>query len=703
MHRKLRFQFLVALAIAGSLLAGCSRVPRDDAKDWPGYGRTAKQQFYSPLGEITQSNVGSLGLAWSMDLESGNSVTQPIEVDGVLYFAQGLSVVHAVDAATGKLLWRYDPGAAEKAGLNLRLGWGVRGIAWWDGKIYTGTQDGRLIAIDAKSGKPVWSVQTFPHENPAYISGAPRVFDGRVIIGFGSSTGASRGYVSAYDASDGHLVWRFFTTPGDPSKGFENKAMEMAAKTWAGEWWKFGGGAHVWNAIAYDEETDTVFIGTGSPYPWNRKIRSADKGDNLFICSIVALSGKTGAYKWHYQTVPGDTWDFDATMDIELADIDIDGKPRKVIMQAPKNGFFYVIDRITGKLISAEPIAKTTWATKIDLRTGRPVEVPGARFENGKPVEIWPTSLGAHNWIPMAHSPRTGLVYIPVADTGFLYGDGPPGWKMPSDRRQDDSSNSIQLIGMPEGKTPKPVSGRLLAWSPAQQKLVWSINFPTYLNGGILATGGDLVFQGSIDGSFKAYAANNGKSLWSFDGRAPIIAPPISYEVNGRQYVTVLTGLGMAYPINAALLLGKLADNYGMDPRSEPRRVLTFAIGGKATLPPRPVAPPAATDPGFKDNAAADQRGAIAFFTHCSICHGSLAVGSGHAPDLRRSPIPVSREAFTSIVKDGVLVPRGMPNFAEFPPEKIEDLRQYIRSRAAQLRQGSVAVKPPPRGVAPGM
>lgn len=296
-----------------------------------------------------------------MDLEPGNPVTGPLAVAGVLYFANSYSIVHAVDAVTGKLLWKYDPKAAEASGHKLRQGWGSRGIAWWNGRIYTGTQDGRLIAIDAKSGKPVWSTMTVGKDDVRFISGQPRAFDGKIVIGHrGADVGSIRGYVTAYDAATGKQLWRFYTVPSNPADGFESAALAMAAKTWAGEWWKYGGGGTVWNSITYDKESDTVYLGTGNGAPWNRKIRSAGKGDNLFLCSIVALDAKTGAYKWHYQVNPGESLDFNASMDMKLADTTIGSQPRKVLLTAPKNGFFYVLDQTNGKLISAEKYVKAT-------------------------------------------------------------------------------------------------------------------------------------------------------------------------------------------------------------------------------------------------------------------------------------------------------------------------------------------------------
>jgi quinohemoprotein ethanol dehydrogenase len=632
-----------------------------DGGDWPGYGRTFGEQHYSPATQIDQTNIGRLGLIWSMDLAvTENSVTQPIAVDGVLYFATGHSIVRAVDVLSGHLLWRYDPKAAEKAGLNLRIGWGSRGIAWWNKKIYTGTTDGRLIAIDCKTGKPIWSVQTFNKDTAGYISGAPRVFNGRVIIGFGGDVGN--------------------TVPGDPAAGFENEAMSMAAQTWSGDWWRFGGGGTVWNAMAYDPETDTIYLGIGEGYPHNRRIRSEDRGDNLFTSSIVALDGKSGNYKWHYQVNPGDTWDYDAVMDIELANIIVNGTPRKVLMQAPKNGFYYVIDRVTGKLISAQPFAKVTWASRIDLNTGRPIEKPGAHYPNGTTAEIWPSEMGAHQWMPMAYSPKTQLTYIPVNELGEKFSDNGidlKNWVPQTDRSQSGDINGD--IGAGLG------TGVLLAWNPASQKAVWKVRHPTTINGGVMATAGDIVFQGTIDGTFKAYAAASGKPLWSFAAQAPIVAAPISYEVQGIQYVTVLTGMGTGAGIFASMTAG--AEKYGIDPRSQSRRVLTFALDGKATLPPATPPPrESVEDPQFKPDPLRAAAGEAIYNAHCAVCHGVSTIAATHAPDLRRSAIPLSADAFANIVRGGAFVANGMPVFGELTDEQLANLRQYVRTEAQKIR-----------------
>jgi quinohemoprotein ethanol dehydrogenase len=657
-------------------------IDKVNGDDWPAFGRTYGEQHFSPLDGINDDNVGKLGLVWSMDLEPGNSATGPIEVGGVLYFARFYSVVTAVEAATGKLLWTYDPRAPEASGARLRQGWGSRGIAWWDGKVYTATQDGRLIAIDGKTGKPVWSVQTLDKGDPRFISGPPRAFDGKIIIGnAGADEAAIRGYVTAYDATTGKQLWRFWTVPGDPKEGFENPAMAMAAKTWAGDWWTKGGGGTVWNAITYDRDSDTIYLGTGNGSPWNRKLRSDGKGDNLFLCSILALDAKTGVYKWHYQINPGESWDFNAAMDMELADLTIEGRQRKVLMTAPKNGFLYVIDRLTGKLISAKPFVPVTWAKGIDIASGRPIENPGIRYESGT-ATFSPTPVGAHSWLPMAFSPQSGFVYIPAIELEATYDDRgitPQNWKRKGGLALDYGVNSS--IAFPKGREDSASS--LVAWDPVRQKEVWRVPTPIHFNGGVMATAGNLVFQGQMDSQFNAYDAQTGQRLWSFDARAPVIAPPISYRVNGRQYVTVLTGNG-----TSGGFLGAALKRYGIDYRSQARRVLTFALGGTMTLPPKqPYVAEAVDDPAFKADAAAETRGGATYNTRCVVCHGGGVAAAGVAPDLRTSGVIVSPEVFDSIIHDGASVPQGMPRFEELTPADREDLRQFLRAAAHELRR----------------
>jgi quinohemoprotein ethanol dehydrogenase len=679
-------------------LGACSRTPPppqapsaaeryDDASagdDWPGYGRTYGEQHYSPLTDVDTKNVERLGLAWSLDLPFAGTATQPVAVDGVLYFSIGYNIVYAVDAVTGKQLWMNDLEGAAGAGHRLRLGWGSRGLAWWNGRIYAATWNGRLVALDAKTGKQAWSAQVLDPKGNEYISGAPRVFDGKVIIGSGSDIGYVRGQVNTYDAETGRFLWRFWIVPGDPAKGFENAAMEMAAKTWAGEWWKHGGGGASWNSFAYDAATDTVFVGTGNGYPWNRRVRSADQGDNLFLCSVLALDAKTGEYRWHYQINPGDTWDYNAAMDLHLADLVIDGKPRKTLLTAPKNGFLYVIDRTDGRLISAEQMARRiTWATHIDLATGRPVETPDARYPGGKTFELWPSAAGAHSWPPSAWNPRRGLMFIPTLETGMTMNDvgiDPKTWE----RRPNEVVGAAFHMSAP---APDPLhgTGALLAWDPVAKKAAWRVEQPTQANGGLLATAGDLVFQGTPDGRFTAYDAESGKVVWSFEAQAPVFAPPLSYRAGGKQYVTVLTGLGTTAGVGGAAL-AKLG--YDVDPRSQKRRVLAFALDGKVTLPPRQPQAPIMADPTYRADAAAAARGATVY-GYCMYCHGLEAVPAGHAPDLRRSPIPFDAQAFDAVVRGGSLLDRGMPRFTEFSDQELADLRQHIRAAAARGREAA--------------
>lgn len=651
-----------------------------DGADWPAFGRTYGEQHFSPLTQINRDSIGRLRLAWSYDLPPENSASVPIEVGGVLFTATGHSVIRAFNAATGKLLWQYDPKAAAAAGERLRQGWGSRGIAWWNGMIYTGTQDGRLIALDAKSGSVVWSVQTLMTGDHRFISGPPRVFDGKVIIGHGGGdAGAARGYVTAYDAATGRQMWRFFTVPGDPAAGFENDAMAMAAKTWAGEWWKNGGGGTVWNAMTYDAELDQILIGTGNGYPWNHKVRSAGKGDNLFLSSIIALDAKTGTYKWHYQTNPGESWDYNAAMDMPLATLQIAGEQRKVVMQAPKNGFYYVIDRTNGKLISAEPIVKVTWASRIDTVTGRPVENPAARYPDGTTFRMLPGASGAHSWNPMAYDPRSAIGYIPVLTRFVDYSDkgiDKAGWRSPGHNIAD----SAVMLKFDNGNT---ATSALVAWDARTQKQVWRVVTPGPWNGGVMATAGDLVFQGGIDGNLNAYDAKTGARLWRFAAGAGIVAAPISFSVKGRQYVAVISGWG-----GSAGILGPSAAAFGWDYRTQPRRVLVFALDGKA--PPLPVSEPyraiAFADPDYRPDVGTETAGAIVFGRRCMVCHGGGAVAAGSAPDLRASPLVMDMAALNQIVRQGALAANGMPGYGEMTDEQFASLRQYLRGAAHALR-----------------
>lgn len=646
-----------------------------DSRNWAAWGKNFDEQRYSTLDQINKDTVKRLGVAWSMELpEVWNVSSQPLAVDGVLYFAVGYSVVHAVDARTGTLLWKYDPKVDSK---KMRMAWGSRGLAYWKGRVYTGVQDGRLFALDAKTGQLVWEKLTTEPGDNRYITGAPRVFNDTVLIGHGGADfGHVRGYVTAYDAATGEQKWRWWVVPGNPADGFENKAMEEAAKTWSGEWWKFGGGGTVWNAMTYDPEFNRVYLGTGNGSPWNAKLRNPGGGDNLYLCSVVALDATTGEYLWHYQTTPNETWDFNSTMDMVLASVEIDGKPRKVIFHAPKNGFMYVLDRETGKLISAEKLGKVTWAEKVDLTTGRPVEVRGARYENGEAL-TWPGSGGLHNWQPMAYSPLTKLVYIPAREMAGYYRDkeiDPRTWQM-------DKDGPLGVAGFFDDVPKNAGTSSLLAWNPLTQTKAWSVPTPGATAGGVIVTKGGLVFQGQADGRFVARDADTGAELWSADLGVGTQAPPLTYEVDGKQYVSVLAGWA-----GGQMLLGSLSAQHGWVGREHGRRLVTYVLDGTGAAPPKaaPSKVEPIRDPSFKIDEQLAAQGKLIYGTQCTICHGTGVVAGGYAPDLRASPVVLAAPAFKAIVQGGALESRGMPKFDEFTDAELTAMQHYIRQRAEE-------------------
>ncbi|MDQ8698415.1 PQQ-dependent dehydrogenase, methanol/ethanol family [Hyphomicrobium sp. LHD-15] len=656
--------------------------------NWLAYGRDHSEQRFSPLDQINAENVGKTGLAWSLPLPEDRAlVGTPLVVDGVLYFTGSYSVARAVDAKTGKLIWEYDPETLKHAGDRARMMWGwSRGLTFYKGKVIIATADGRLIALDAKTGSPVWTTQTFDPKLPLHISGAPKAFRDLVIIGNGGSEqGGGRGFITAYHVDTGKEAWKFYVVPGNPADGFEDKAQEMAAKTWTGEWWKIGGGGQTWNAFTYDAEYDQILIGTGNGGPWNQKLRSPQGGDNLFLCSIVALDAKTGSYKWHYQTTPGETWDYTSTMDIVLADLELkagEGK-KKVLMHAPKNGFFYVLDRKDGKLLSAEPIAKVTWATGIDMKTGRPIEAEGARYE-GKPVTIYPSVFGAHSWHAMSYNPNTGLVYIPKMELATRWDDSTidfNSWKKPS--FQIDVGVDVGL----GNDIPKDAgTSSLLAWDPVKQKKAWEIPQPNYWNAGTLTTAGNLVFQGQIDGKFAAYDARDGKELWAVNAGSGISAPPITYSVDGTQYVSVLVGFGGAAVAYGG---GSSMAQYGWGYRAQQRQLLTFAVGADKPMPvvgERTFAK-VLTPTDFTPDDKLVDKGQHVYKASCAWCHGAGAVSGGYTPDLRASEAVVHTEQFKTIVQGGALSTNGMPRFKNLSDDDLTALQNFIRKRALEAAQ----------------
>ncbi|MDR6511580.1 PQQ-dependent dehydrogenase (methanol/ethanol family) [Novosphingobium capsulatum] len=667
------------------LPGGDARIAADEA-NWVTTGRTYDEQRFSPLSQINDSNASQLGLAWYADLDmSRGEEATPLVVNGVLYVSTAWSLVKAFDATNGKLLWTFDPAVPRSQLVNACCDAVNRGVAWWRGRLYVGTLDGRLIAIDARTGKQAWSVQTTPKDMPYSITGAPRVIKGRVIIGNGGAELGARGFVTAYDAVSGRKVWRFYVVPGEPGKAdgeVSDPQMAAARATWSGDaWWKQkAGGGNAWDAFAYDPELDLLYIGTGNGSPWNRMARSEGKGDNLYLSSILAVRPETGQYVWHYQEVPGDEWDYTATQSIVLADLVIAGKKRKVLMHAPKNGFFYVLDRETGKVISAEKYVPANWASKIDLATGRPVENPEARYsERGKPFYGTPSSLGGHNWPPMAFSPQTGLVYIPTQELALPYVPDP------QYRKSALGYNTGNRLGaaVPQLTSPlKEAKGYLMAWDPIHQREVWRAPRDTFGNGGVLATAGNLVFEGTGTGFFKAVRASDGKELFSTWGQTGILAAPMTYTVRGKQYVAVLAGCGGVYG-SACNLVDKDGRHANLD------RVLVYALGGRARLPDAPAAQPMVLDPpAGTANTATIALGDDLYGRRCAVCHGYRAVSTGNQPDLRYSPFIADPDAWRSVVLDGILAGGGMVSFAKvLDHDQTEAIRQYLIAKAQEKRK----------------
>jgi PQQ-dependent dehydrogenase (methanol/ethanol family) len=663
-------------AVDGERLVNADSEPGE----WMSHGRTYGEQRFSPLDQIDTGNVGELGLAWSADLttDRGQEAT-PIVVDGVLYVSEAWSKAAAYDAVTGELLWRYDPVVDGQWAVNACCDVVNRGVAVWEGKVFVGTIDGRLIALDAETGQELWDVLTVDLSMPYTITGAPRVVKGRVLIGNGGAELGVRGYVTAYDAETGAQDWRFYTVPGNPADGFENETMEMAAETWSGDdWWTLGGGGTVWDSMSYDPELDLLYIGVGNGAPWNHQVRSGGEGDNLFLASIVALDPDDGSYVWHYQSSPGETWDHTATQQMILADLTIDGRERQVIMQAPKNGFFYVLDRATGELISAEPFTEISWATHVDLETGRPAENPAARFyETGEPFISRQNPNGAHTWHSMAFNPETGLVYFPIHGSPFVFADGAEGFaasEMTTNQAVDFSQNAI----LDPAETLESTFGRLIAWDPVAQQEVWRVERAGPANGGALSTAGGLVFQGTGSGLFTALDAQTGATLWESPTQTGVLAAPISYAVDGEQYVAIAVGTGGSWG-----MIGGDSNMKGMV-QANRSRILVYRLGGTATLPPAPELTLAAIDPPAPtgtDEQVGQGAGLYAVF--CGNCHGGGVVQLGILPDLRRSVMLQTQEAFDAVVLEGALAATGMASFdAVLDPEGAEAIRAYIVARA---------------------
>ncbi|WP_043111807.1 PQQ-dependent dehydrogenase, methanol/ethanol family [Solimonas flava] len=665
-----------------------ARIVNADAEpgNWMSTGRTYDEQRYSPLKQITDANVNKLGLAWQYKLDYDRGVeATPIVVDGVMYTTGSFSVLYAFDAASGKLLWKGDPKVDRFKAGEFCCDAVNRGPAVWKGKVFVGTNDGRLVAWNAKDGSKAWDVDTVEDHSRSYgITGAPRVVKGKVIIGNGGAEFGVRGYVTAYDAETGKKLWRFYTVPGDPSKPQETPELDMAVKTWTGtQWFEQGGGGTAWDSMAYDPELDLLYIGTGNASMWNYSLRSEAKGDNLFLSSIVAVKPDTGKYVWHYQTTPGDAWDMTATQHMILATLKIDGKDRKIIMQAPKNGFFYVIDRETGKLISAEKYAPVNWADRIDLKTGRPVFNDEAKYwEKKGPVLVKPGFWGGHDWQPMSYNPTTGLVYIPKHVFAVEYENNPDYKYLKNKKHFYQLGVGAAAMGDADKDMQKwsdQWTGALLAWDPVKQKKVWEVPYVTIFNGGTLSTAGNLVFEGTADGRVVAYRATDGKKLWESPAQSGVMAAPVTYDVNGEQYVAFMVGWGGAFSTFA----GQASLKAGVKPYAQ---VLVYKLGGTAKLKPAVYPELKAPEPP-KQTASAEQiaHGKDVFNGHCSQCHGINAVSGGVVPDLRRLSAE-KHNIFPGIVM-GAYSDKGMPSFAGvLTMDEIADLHAYLIKRAYDLQ-----------------
>jgi len=639
--------------------------------NWMTYGRTYGEDHYSPLDQITTENAKQLGLAWHFDIPDARGLeVTPIVVDGVMYTTGNYNVLYALDAKTGEELWSYDPQVRRDWGRYSCCGTINRGPAVWKGKVYEGTLDGRLIAVDAKTGKLVWETQTTDPKKALSITGAPRIIKDKVLIGAGGAEFGVRGYISAYDAETGKQIWRFYTVPGDPSKGFENKAMEMAAKTWTGDrWWKTGGGGTVWDSMSYDPDLNLLYFGTGNGSEWARELRSPKGGDNLFLTSIVAVDADTGKYVWHFQEVPADQWDYDACQQMVLADLVIDGKQRKVLMQAAKDGYFYILDRTNGQFISATPFVKTNWNNGIDPKTGRPDVSKTALYGSKEASVVWPGPLGAHDWQSMSFDPRSGLVYFSAQDQGFAYSFD-PNWK--------HKEMQWNLAQSPDAKTPPEAAqityrGYLYAWDPIAGKPVWTVDYDDMWNGGVLATAGNIVAQGTADGRFIVYRSDNGQKLWETPAQTAVMAGPISYLADGEQYIAVAAGWGGSVP-----LLGG-----GMTPvHSGNNRILVYKLGGTAKLPPMPPAPAIPNQPPVNAPPEMIAKGGALYDRYCSNCHGIGVISGGMIPDLRHMRHEV-HQSFVNIVLNGTRMRKGMAAFGDILDEKdAEAIHAYIISVA---------------------
>jgi len=677
------FATLAALALAGCSAGGDDPLAVVADGEWVMDGRDYAAQRFSPLTRIDKDNVGELGLAWYADLDTYRGVeATPLYADGVLYNTLAWNITTAYDARTGEELWTFDPETPREFGRYACCEPVSRGLALWQDKIVIATLDGRLIALNKDTGEQLWSTRTFELDSGyAYsITGAPRVFDGKVVVGQSGGDLGVRGFVSAYDVNTGEKLWKFFLTPGDPTKGPDGEAsdpvMEMVRETWSadGMWKELGGGANPWDAIAYDPEFDLVYVGTGNSVPHARFYRSNNEGDNLFVCSIVALDARTGEYRWHYQMNPGEEWDWTCTSSIISADLEIEGEPRKVLMQAPKNGFFYVLDRETGEFISAGAHVFQNWNEGFDEK-GRPITSEKVRYSE-EPALVAPGPGGAHNWFPMAFSPQTGLAYFPAYQSAFAYALQPD-WE-PKPLRSNSGWGGwggphAGRMGEVMGEAAALEKAWLTAWDPVKQQVAWQVELPRHGNGGVFVTASDLVFEGTTKQTFSAFDARTGEMLWEYPTQSAPVAGGITYELDGEQYIAVNAGWGGG--------AAQIERGAGIELPRAPARLLVFKLGGTAQLPPLEVdaaAPP--EPPRLTASEAEIQRGAKLFAETCAVCHGQNAIGG--VKDLRHMDRDTHGK-FDQIVLGGLYLEKGMASFDDLLDEQqANDIHAYVIARA---------------------
>ena len=691
-HKALNSLLLACAGIWILAMIGCSPKPTvvddatlraadGDSANWVTYGRTYSEQRYSPLKQIDEQSVSKLGLAWTYNFETLRGVeATPLVKDGVMYTTSAWSIVYAFDAKTGNELWKFDPKVPKDHAKYVCCDVVNRGVALYKGHVYVGTLDGRLIALEGKTGSTIWDVQTTPKDGSYAITAAPRIAKGRVLIGNAGAEYPVRGYVSAYDAETGNLAWRTYTVPGDPSKPFESAAMKTAASTWSGEWWKAGGGGTAWDCMVYDPELDLVFFGTGNASPWYDQLRG--KGDSLYTASIVAVRADTGEQVWNYQTTPGDNWDYDATQPLMLATLTINGAQRRVIMQPNKNGFFYVIDREDGKFISAKPFAPVNWATGFDAN-GRPIENPAARQLKDAAL-VKPSAEGAHNWNPISFNPTTGLVYLAVLEDTSIHAII-PNWKINLHDQTTGSDRAYRGPARDEYLKMKS-SGKLVAWDPVAQKEAWHVDLPDPKSGGTLATAGNLVFHGRADGKFSAYRATDGKPLWEFDAGIGIVAAPMTFSVEGTQYVAVQSGWG------GPQVLSNRPPGKG---HVGAGKLMVFKLGATGTLPPYEHVVQPVPMPTFKLAAskAEIEEGRKLFANTCARCHGGEVISGGSVPDLRYAS-QATHEMFEEIVLGGARREFGMPSFTgDVTSAQVRLIHAYILDRARESAQADTQAK----------